>query len=145
MDELTKLCDEIAGMFPSPNLKDTTTSQFKTFLNKLQESKVDPAQIKALKQAYNYFNYLMGDIGDSNVPDSKESSSKESGSKDNDSKESGSKDSSSKDSTSKESTSKESSSKESEENKGKTDDPESEMIEILLNLAEASESTRIKD
>jgi len=129
MDELTQLCDEISQMFPSPNLKDTTTSQFKTFLKKLEESKVDPAQINALKQAYNYFNYLMGDVGVgvSNVAETKSNESK-----DNESTVADSKDAK---------TTAESEEKKEDDKKKESDVPDAEMIEILLNLAEASEST----
>ena len=58
--ELTKLCDEIARMIPSYELKDTATTQFKEFISKLHENKVNEQEIKYIIQAYNYFNQLMG-------------------------------------------------------------------------------------
>ena len=124
MDELNQLCDEIIQMIPSPNLKDTTSSQFKTFLTKLEKDKLDPQQIKALKQAYDYFNYLMGNVGDRYF------------SKSNDTK-------GPTDTTDTNETNETKVTKSTEEKKNveeKKENPDSEMIEMLLNLAEASES-----
>jgi hypothetical protein len=75
--ELTSLCDEIARMIPSYNLKDTATSQFKEFIDKLRVNKIKEPEIKAIVQAYNYFNQLMGSVGD--MEDTKDTQEKPGG------------------------------------------------------------------
>ena len=139
MDELNQLCDEIIQMIPSPNLKDTTTSQFKTFLKKLEKDKLNPEQIKALKQAYDYFNYLIGNVSDSMVTESKDTKDSKQEKEEQVKKKE-------EEEERKKKEEEERKKKEEEERKRKEKkedpipDPDSEMIEILLNLAEVSES-----
>jgi len=60
-EQLITLCDEIARMVPSHTLRDSSTEQFKEFIELLKK-KVNPQEINAIIKAYHYFNTLMGDI-----------------------------------------------------------------------------------
>lgn len=60
-EQLITLCDEIAQMVPSHTLRDSSTEQFKQFIELLKK-KVRPQEIDAIIKAYHYFNTLMGEI-----------------------------------------------------------------------------------
>jgi len=70
-EQLTTLCDEIARMIPSPTLRDTSTTQFKEFIESLKK-KVKQQEIDAIVKAYHYFNTLMGEIKPDTSPKTNE-------------------------------------------------------------------------
>ena len=65
---LQNLCDEIAKMVPSEHLKDTSTSQFSSFIENLKKKGISKKELNAIVRAYNYFNFLMLDVAGDDTP-----------------------------------------------------------------------------
>jgi len=133
-DELTRLCDEIARMIPSETMRDTATSQFKEFIDKMRVNGVKPQEIKNIIKAYNYFNGLMGVTGDdATSTETKKSDSQVASKEERAETKTESKDTM----TESKADSKETMTDSKDTNKDESE--ESDMVELLLHLSDESE------